>query len=136
MVIHLHQLSKAYPNLLENINDSTFFQDRAILAPKNAIVDVINNYILDLIPGEEKTYLSYDSPHYAKSGVDKPDDVHTTEFLNTIVASGIPNHKIRLKVGVPVMLLRNIDQNLGLCNGTRLVITRMGKYVLEAKVIT
>jgi ATP-dependent DNA helicase PIF1 len=42
----------------------------------------------------------------------------------------------RLKVGVPVMLLRNIDQNLGLCNGTRLTITRMGTYVLEAKVIS
>lgn len=39
-------------------------------------------------------------------------------------------------MGVPVMLLRKIDQNLGLCNGTRLIITRMGTYVLEAKVIS
>jgi len=34
------------------------------------------------------------------------------------------------------MLLRNIDQNLGLCNGTRLIITKMGKFVLEAEVIS
>jgi len=33
------------------------------------------------------------------------------------------------------MLLRNIDQRAGLCNGTRLIITRMGKFVLEGKVI-
>nr|KYP34833.1 hypothetical protein KK1_044161 [Cajanus cajan] len=33
------------------------------------------------------------------------------------------------------MLLRNIDQSSGLCNGTRLIIIQLGKYVLEAKVI-
>jgi hypothetical protein len=37
------------------------------------------------------------------------DDVHTPEFLNTIIASGLCNHKLRLKVGVSVMLLRNLD---------------------------
>lgn len=62
--------------------------------------------------------------------------MHTPEFLNTIVASGLPNHKLRLKVGVPVMLLRNLDLQNGLCNGTRLIITRMGKYVLEGKEIS
>jgi len=34
------------------------------------------------------------------------------------------------------MLLRNIDQSLGLCNGTRLIITKIGKYVLEGRVIS
>jgi ATP-dependent DNA helicase PIF1 len=34
------------------------------------------------------------------------------------------------------MLLRNLDQKLGLCNETRLIITRMGKYVLEGKNIS
>jgi ATP-dependent DNA helicase PIF1 len=34
------------------------------------------------------------------------------------------------------MLLRNLDQKLGLCNGTRLIITRMRKYVLEGKIIS
>ena len=34
------------------------------------------------------------------------------------------------------MLLRTIDQNLGLCNGTRLIITKMGKFVLQAEVIS
>jgi len=34
------------------------------------------------------------------------------------------------------MLLRNVDQTLGLCNGTRLIIIGMGTYALEAKVIS
>jgi ATP-dependent DNA helicase PIF1 len=33
------------------------------------------------------------------------------------------------------MLLRNLNQQYGLCNGTRLIITRMGKFVPEGKVI-
>ncbi|XP_075106828.1 uncharacterized protein LOC107832100 [Nicotiana tabacum] len=48
---------------------------------------------------------------------------------------GIPNHSIALKVGVPVMLLRNIDQSSGLCNGTRLIITKLENRVIEAKVL-
>jgi len=106
------------------------------LAPKNTIVEQINEYMLDLIPGEEKVYLSYDSTISQDKDGNVIDDIHTPEFLNTIVVSGIPNHKLRLKVGVPVMLLRNIDQRAGLCNGTRLIITRMGKFVLEGKVIS
>jgi len=62
--------------------------------------------------------------------------VHTPEFLNTINVSGLRNHKLRLKVGVPMILLWNIDQKLGLCNGTRLIITRVGRFVLEGKVIS
>lgn len=35
------------------------------------------------------------------------------------------------------MLLRNIDRKkLGLCNGTRLIVTRVRKFVLEGKVIS
>lgn len=92
--------------------------------------------LLSLMPREEVTYLSRDSHLANPSMVNRSDDVHTPEFLNTITASGLPNHKIKLKVGVPVMLLRNLDQSAGLCNGTRLIITRLGRYVLEGKVIS
>jgi len=47
-------------------------------------------------------------------------ELFTTEFLNDIKCSRIPNHYVKLKVGVPIMLLINIDQANGLCNGTRL----------------
>lgn len=57
-------------------------------------------------------------------------------FLNTIVASGIPHHVLTLKVSVPVMLLQNIDQSLGSCNGTRLIVSRLRKYVVEGIVIS
>lgn len=118
------------------MNDPTFFQYRAILAPTNDIVTELNDYIMSMMPGEMKTFISLDTPCSADGGVDRPDDVHTPEFLNTIVASGLPKHQIKLKIGVPIMLLRNIDESAGLCNGTRLIVTNMGKNVLEAKVIS
>jgi len=108
-----------------------FFQDRAILTPKNVTVDEINEYMMDLIPGEEKVYLNYDTPSSNPFTSNMPDDIHTPEFLNTINASGLPNHRIRLKIGVPVMLIRNFDPTACLCNETRLIITKMGRYVLE-----
>ncbi|CAJ2678422.1 unnamed protein product [Trifolium pratense] len=129
-------VESTYPQLLQNMNNITYFQNRAIIAPKNSIVDTINNYMLDLIPGEEKTYLSYDTPLTQDVDGQTVDDVHTPEFLNTISTSGLPNHKLRLNVGVPVMLLRNLNKKLGLCNGTRLIITRLGKRALEGKVIS
>lgn len=36
-------------------------------------------------------------------------DVLTTEFLNTLRTSRLPHHKIKLKVGTPIILLINID---------------------------
>ncbi|KAL7120574.1 hypothetical protein ACP275_02G130000 [Erythranthe tilingii] len=129
-------VEETYPNLLANIMDSEYLQQRAILAPTNEIVDKVNDYMLSLVPEDEKVYLSFDSPCTANESVDSHHDIHTPEFLNTITSSGLPNHELKLKKGVPVMLLRNIDQSNGLCNGTRLTITRLGNRVLEAKIIS
>lgn len=41
-----------------------------------------------------------------------------------------------LKKGVPIMLLRNLSQSTGLCNGTRLVVSNLGEKVIEATVMT
>lgn len=87
-------VNNTYPNLLEDMSDMEYFQNRAILAPKNTIVERINDYVLDLMWGEERVYLSYDTPYTRQAGTDVVDDVHTPELLNIIVASGLPNHKL------------------------------------------
>lgn len=67
---------------------------------------------MSLIPGEERTYLSCDTPIGNNSVSIRPNDIRTPEFLSTINAYGIPHHKIKLKVGVPVMLMRNLDPTI------------------------
>ncbi|KAD6119309.1 hypothetical protein E3N88_10580 [Mikania micrantha] len=63
-------------------------------------------------------------------------NLYSPDVLNGLKLSGLPNHKLQLKVGVPVMLLRNIDQRNGLCNGTRLQIISLGDRVIEAEIIS
>ncbi len=64
------------------------------------------------------------------------DSLYPMEFLNTLQFSGIANHKLELKVGVPILLLRNLHQSIGLCNGTRLILNRLGQCVIEVEIIT
>jgi ATP-dependent DNA helicase PIF1 len=58
------------------------------------------------------------------------------EFLNNLKFPGIPDHELRLKIGRPVMLMRNINQSAGLCNVTRMKITQLGKRFIGAQIIT
>ncbi|XP_076951359.1 uncharacterized protein LOC143624673 [Bidens hawaiensis] len=50
-----------YPSILQNYKKKDFFQERAILAPKNEVVQEINDMLLARFPGEHKEYLSFDS---------------------------------------------------------------------------
>ncbi|CAN7124622.1 unnamed protein product, partial [Brassica rapa subsp. narinosa] len=120
---------------LQENKEPNFFQERAILCPTNEDVNRINQHMLDKLPGEERIYLSSDSID-ASDRFSKNDQALTPDFLNTIKLSGLPNHSLRLKVGCPVMLLRNIDHTNGLMNGTRLQITEMDDLLVKVKVIT
>ncbi len=62
--------------------------------------------------------------------------LYPMEFLDTLRFSGIANHELQLKVGVPILLLCNLNQSIGLCNGTRLIIKRLAQRVIEAETIT
>lgn len=129
-------VNQVYPNFVNVGLDPIYYQNRAILAPTNDIVDTINDYMADQLTGEDTTYISLDTPHSDTINSDRLDNVHSSKYLNTISTPGLPRHILRLKIGVPVMLLRNIDQSSGLCNGTRLIVTQLGKFVIEGMVIS
>lgn len=48
----------------------------------------------------------------------------------------MPKHELKLKIGVVVMLTRNINQVFGLCNGTRLIVKKLFKWTVECEIIT
>ncbi|KAI3720120.1 hypothetical protein L6452_21030 [Arctium lappa] len=126
-----------YPSILVNVKNSSYFQERAILAPKHEVVQEINDRLLSLFPGDEKEYLSSDSLCESEHLHEQFDEtLYSPNVLNGLKLSGLPNHKIVLKVGVPVMLLRNIDQKSRLCNGTRLRVLSLGNRVIEAEIIS
>ena len=80
--------------------------------------------------------MSFDSIDRTDSSYTEAYECLTPEFLSKLRTSGVPNHKLRLKIGTPIMLMRNLDQNDGLCNGTRLIVTRLANHVIEAKIMS
>ncbi|KAK9053704.1 hypothetical protein SSX86_024778 [Deinandra increscens subsp. villosa] len=109
------QIDAIFPSLQDNMHSSDYIISRVILSTKNSSVDEINEQMIDNFEGEEKVYYSFDEAE------DDCNNLYPVEFLNMLNVSGVPPHKRRLKVGCPIILLRNIDPSHGLCNGTRLI---------------
>ena len=109
-----------YPNINENFEKIGWMDGRAILAPTNKQVDQLNNLITDMFPGKPAVLSSSDE-------VINPDDFqrYNVEYLNTLSTSGLPNHRLFIKPGMPLMLMRNLNPKMGLCNGTRLIFKKM-----------
>jgi ATP-dependent DNA helicase PIF1 len=100
---------------------------------KNVDVDEINDEILNLLDGETVSYLSTDSID-DEDGEDRQN--YPVEFLNECTPSGMPVHKMNLKVGSLIMLLRNLNTKRGLCNGTRLIAKKLKPNLIVAEVLT
>jgi ATP-dependent DNA helicase PIF1 len=115
-----------------------YLLERAILTSCNEEVDAINAKVMrdfrvpdgPLPDGEvkERVYCSADTVEEQEMS-----NAYTTEYLNTLLPSGIPPHELRLKVGCPIMLLRNLPG--GLANGSRLIVTRLMQYFVEAEMV-
>ncbi|CAN1761829.1 ATP-dependent DNA helicase PIF1 [Linum perenne] len=125
-----------YFDVHEKYADPTYFADRAILAPLHEIMSSINNDMLTKFLGEETCYYSSDTIQSEGGQLDMLEAEFPTEFLNSMKIGNFPAHELKLKVGAPVILLRNIDQSTGLCNGTRLIIKRLGSWSVEVEVLT
>ena len=119
-----------YPNIQEKFDRSGWLDGRAILAPTNKQVDQLNDLITDMFPGEPVVLSSSDE-------VINPNDFqrYNAEYLNTLSTSGLPNHRLFIKPGMPLMLMRNLNPKMGLCNGTRLIFKRIHKnHLLECQI--
>ncbi|XP_062179133.1 uncharacterized protein LOC133883733 isoform X2 [Phragmites australis] len=124
------------PDLQNKFSDIEYLGTRAILTPTNELADQINSYIVSLIPGNHKEYLSCDRISKAQNNHDSYDLLYPIEFLNSLNGNNFPQHKLILKKGLPIMLVLNLNQSSGLCNGTRLIITVMGDMIIESQIIT
>ncbi|CDF37706.1 ATP dependant DNA helicase PIF1 [Chondrus crispus] len=113
---------KVFHGIRDNHVDPTWLTNRVILTTKNRPLEQVNEVIRNMMQGPYRTYLSADK-------VESEDTnalIYPTEMLNTLTAgSDLPDHKLKLKKGFIVMLLRNLDPTSGYVNGARYVIEKM-----------
>jgi ATP-dependent DNA helicase PIF1 len=128
-------IMETYPNIHLANRSNQYFMERTILCCKNDDVDSINKTILEIMPGREKVLPSADSVDVANQNQDGYQP-YPVEYLNSLTASGLPLSKLSLKIGCPVMLLRNLDPSKGLCNGTRMIVKDIKNRVLKCEIIS
>ncbi|KAL3010537.1 hypothetical protein AAZX31_07G147700 [Glycine max] len=134
-IVHATINSSYLWNHCQFYNNPEYLQSRAILASTIEVIDKVNEYVMSLIPGDEIEYYGANSINKSDALQNPTFETVTPEFLNSLNTSGIPNHEMKLKVGTPIMLLRNMAQKDVLCNGTRLIISRLSAHIIEAKII-
>ena len=127
-----------YPNLENVVNNSTlpdlskYFHDRVILATKNSRVDLINAFIIQKFLGDPTIFYSTDTINkYSSHGPILP-----TMVLNQIQPSGFPPHELVLKLHMPIIILRNINKKMNICNGTRAIVTKIMRNTVRVRLIS
>ena len=128
-------IEEIYPGIQHGNKDDQYFLDRSILACTNDIVMHLNSQLLEMFPGEKQVLLSADSVQFDDPAMNEHQP-YSPEYLNSLVSSSLPLAHLALKVGCPIMLLRNLDPSKGLCNGTRLRVSEIRKKVLKCRIIS
>jgi len=130
-------INRIYPGIGNTrVQDDQYFLEYIILCPRNDEVHNINEAILQQfnpVPNAEIHMLrSVDS----MSEEDGMHHAYSAEFLQQLNSSRLPPALLCLKVGCPVILLRNLDPGEELCNGTRMVVLNVRRKVLQYRIIS
>jgi hypothetical protein len=126
MIIHNHDLNSLISFVYRDISTTR----KAILTLTNKDAMIINDMIAEMLPGQGRLYDSIDEISAESMHLNIPH-----EFLNSLNPSGLSVFRLKLKVNMPVMLIRNVSQSMGLCNGTILKISRITPNLIERYVV-
>jgi hypothetical protein len=86
--------------------DRMIFKDQCLLTLLNRDVKAINANILRHFPGDIWVYMSMDSVDINEGGGQL--DSLLVEYLQSLDPQGFPLAKLELKIGSPIILIRNI----------------------------
>ena len=124
-----------FPELNSPGADFATMSTRAILSPLNKDVEHLNFIAVSKMISSNGTdttpFLSADS---VADDSDTMAVMYPIEFLQTLAPSGFPPHSMNLLIGMPLILLRNLGQREGLCNGTRLILRAHSAYRLTVEI--
>ena len=99
------------------------------MAVTNRQVGHLNRSIALRLQGGLSLYKSADQ---AANPEDR--DRYAPELFQSLPDFSLPDYLLQLKIGMPVMLLRNLDAPR-LCNGTRIRLTAVGQRMLKGEIM-
>jgi len=106
--------------------DRELLSNHGIVVATNNMVDKHNSRMQLKNPAIERVFYSADTWINPDST-----EIELTaanyDFMSKCNESGVPPHQLRLKIGDPIMLLRNIDPSSGLANGTRGILVNVSE---------
>ena len=119
---------------LQNANNNlSIFRDRTILVFRNDTVTMFNDLLIQQLPGELHIFNSVNTADINDSAAQMEE--LPAEYLQSIQHAALPPSQLCLKLGAPVILIRNLNPKEGLCNGTRMVVTRLGRSCIEVRIL-
>ena len=86
-------IEKVFDDFKSHIGDAEYIQGRVLIATTNKIVDEVNNEIVERIPGDLHTFHSIDTVGDIENAT-----MCATDFINSLNLSGLPEHKLKLKL--------------------------------------
>ncbi|KAL3122443.1 hypothetical protein niasHT_006323 [Heterodera trifolii] len=133
-----HTIQFCFPEALfdDPLANADAIAHNAILCPTNNDVRHINEVALNRMSGCGREFLSIDEPLEPNEEMHNFRTDFNMEAVHNEMPSGMPPHKLTIKVGTPVMLIRNLDVTQGLCNGTRMQVMRTSENNLFCRILT
>jgi len=124
-----------YPQSLLNeaVTILSALAGRAILAFRNETVNDFNGVLLDRMPGEEHKFEAINHVNIAEDTAAA--EPFAVEYLQSISLASIPPSCLRLKIGAPLILTRNLSPREGLCNGTRMRVLGIRRTCLQVAIL-
>jgi len=124
-----------YPHSLLNqaVSTHSALAGRAILAFRNDTVNDFNDVLLGRMPGEEHRFEAVNHVNMSEeAAIAEP---FAVEYLQSISLASIPPSSLRLKIGAPLILIRNLSPREGLCNGTRMRVLGIRRTCLQVAIL-
>lgn len=107
-----------------------YYSCRSLITPLNQTVDDMNSVMMAKIPGDAFISISIDEAD------DDFEDPMSVDVFNAFETKGFPVHRLSIKIGQPVIVLRNLSVGQGLCNGTRLLVLNISSRILRCSLLT
>ena len=118
-----------YFDLHVRILNNEYLSERTILIVVNIDVLHINDICIDKL--RDSLQLKHNVNTSVDSNLKKKFDDECFHRYNEI---SLPSHTLRLKIDMPVMILRNLKSSIK-CNDIRARITRIDQHVLETEIV-